>query len=80
MPPLLAIFRRQPPWSIMLGALALLGLIGWADYATGWEWSFFVLYAFPTVLVVWKTANTFHRREKGREGTRLSPGSVRSVR
>lgn len=39
----------------MLGSLVLILLIGWFDYATGWEWSFFAPYAAPLVLVVWKT-------------------------
>jgi signal transduction histidine kinase len=47
--------QRQPQWLVLLEALALVGLIGWFDYATGWEWSFFAPYAVPIVLVVWKT-------------------------
>jgi signal transduction histidine kinase len=48
--------RCQPKWLILLEALVLVGLIGWFDYATGWEWSFFAPYAVPIVLVVWKTS------------------------
>lgn len=47
--------RSQPRWLVLLIALALVGLIGWFDYATGWEWSFFAPYALPIVVVVWKT-------------------------
>jgi signal transduction histidine kinase len=47
--------RRQPKWLVLLEALALVGLIGGVDYATDWEWSFFVLYALPIVMVTWKT-------------------------
>jgi glucose-6-phosphate-specific signal transduction histidine kinase len=47
--------RRQPKWLVLLEALVLVGLIGWIDYATGWEWSFFVLYALPIVMVTWRT-------------------------
>lgn len=46
--------RFQPRWLVLLEALALVGLIGWFDFATGWEWSFFAPYAVPLVLVVWK--------------------------
>lgn len=35
-------------------SLILVGLIGWFDYATGWEWGFFAPYAVPIVLVTWK--------------------------
>jgi hypothetical protein len=47
--------RRQPSWLVLFEALVLVGLIGWFDYATGWEWSCFAPYALPIVLVVWKT-------------------------
>ncbi len=47
--------RHQPRWLVLLEALGLVGLIGWFDYATGWEWSFLAPYAVPIVLVVWKT-------------------------
>lgn len=43
-----------PTWLVLLGALIFLGLIGWIDHMTGWEWSFFICYAVPIVLVVWK--------------------------
>lgn len=46
--------RRQPPWLVVLEALSLVAIIGWVDYVTGWEWSFFIFYAAPIVLVVWK--------------------------
>lgn len=51
----LAAIRRQPEWLVLLEGLALVGLIGWADYATGWEWSFFAPFALPIALVTWKT-------------------------
>jgi signal transduction histidine kinase len=43
------------PVLVLLEALLLVGLIGWIDYAISWEWSFFVLYALPIVMVTWKT-------------------------
>ena len=51
----LGVFRRQPKWLVMIEALLLVGAIGWMDYRTGWEWSSFVFYSLPIVLVVWKT-------------------------
>ena len=47
-------FRRPPPCWVLLGALVLMGVIGWLDYITGWEWSFFGPYAVPIVVVVWR--------------------------
>jgi signal transduction histidine kinase len=47
--------RRQPQWLVLLEALALVGLIGWFDHATGWEWSFFAPFAAPIALVAWKS-------------------------
>jgi hypothetical protein len=47
--------RRQTKWLVLLGALVLVALIGWIDYTIGWEWSFFVLYGLPIVMVTWKT-------------------------
>lgn len=47
--------RRQPQWLVLLEALVLVGLIGWLDYVTGWEWSFFAPFALPISLVTWKT-------------------------
>src|SRR5581483_9602418 len=38
-------FCRQPVWLAISEAAILVGLIGWVDYLTGWEWSFFVFYA-----------------------------------
>lgn len=42
-------------WVVLLQALLLVGLIGWLDYVTGWEWSFFAPYAVPIILVTWKS-------------------------
>jgi signal transduction histidine kinase len=47
--------RRQPKWLVLVEALVLVGLIGWGDYITGWEWSFFAPFALPIILVTWKT-------------------------
>ena len=47
--------RRQPKGLVLLEALGLVGLIGWFDHATGWEWNWFAPYALLIVLVVWKT-------------------------
>ncbi|MEP6672506.1 MAG: sensor histidine kinase [Chthoniobacter sp.] len=46
---------RQPEWLVIGEAASLVGLIGWVDYITGWEWSFFLFYAVPIVPVVWKS-------------------------
>src|SRR6266446_3167266 len=46
--------RRQPPWLVFIEALVLVASIGWVDYVTGWEWSFFIFYALPIFLVVRK--------------------------
>ena len=43
---------RKPQWFILLIAASMVGLIGWFDFATGWELSLFVLYAFPILVVV----------------------------
>lgn len=43
----------SPPLQRLLffiAALALVALIGYADYITDWEWSLFVFYAFPILL------------------------------
>lgn len=47
--------RRQPNWLVLIEALVLVALIGWVDYATGWEWNFFAPFALPIILVTWKT-------------------------
>lgn len=47
-------FQRPPPWPMLLAALGLVGLIGWVDHVTGWEWSCFAPYAVPIVLVTWQ--------------------------
>jgi signal transduction histidine kinase len=46
--------RRQPKWLVLFEALALVGIIGWLDHVTGWEWSFFAPFALPIALVAWK--------------------------
>ena len=46
--------RRQPTWLVLLEAVILVGLIGWVDHVTGWEWSYFAPYAVPIILVTWK--------------------------
>ena len=50
--------RNQPQWLLFVEALALVVLIGWVDYSTPWEWSFFILYALPIGLVTWNTNRT----------------------
>ena len=47
--------QRQPPWLVLLEALVLVGLVGWVDHVTSSEWSCFMPYAVPIVLVSWKT-------------------------
>jgi len=46
---------RWPNTLVLLAASTLVALIAWVDYITGWEWSFFIFYAFPIATVVWKT-------------------------
>jgi len=46
--------RSQPRWLVLVEAFALVCLIGWVDDITASEWSFFVFYAVPIVLVVWR--------------------------
>jgi signal transduction histidine kinase len=43
--------NRQPPWLVIFEASGFASFIGWIDYVTGWEWSFFVFYAAPIVVV-----------------------------
>jgi signal transduction histidine kinase len=40
---------------VVAGALVLVALIGWLDHITGWQFSLFVFYAIPILLVVWHT-------------------------
>ena len=54
MPSFPTMFRYQPRWLVLLEALALVGLIGWFDSATGWEWNFSAPYALPIAGVAWK--------------------------
>ena len=49
------ILRRQPQWIVILEATVLAGAIGWIDYVTTFEWTFFVFYSFPIILVTWKS-------------------------
>ncbi|MCX6876654.1 MAG: sensor histidine kinase [Verrucomicrobia bacterium] len=50
----LAALRGRPQWFSLLVALVMVGVIGWIDRVTGWEWSLFLFYAFPIVLGVWR--------------------------
>ena len=43
---------RQPRWLVVTVSAVLVVVVGWLDNLTGWEWSLFVLYALPMVLVV----------------------------
>jgi signal transduction histidine kinase len=47
--------RRQPKWLVLFESLLLVAVIGWFDYVTGWEWSFFAPFALPIILVTWET-------------------------
>lgn len=38
---------------IYLACLAMLGLLGWVDYATGYELGFFVFYSAPVGIAAW---------------------------
>jgi signal transduction histidine kinase len=57
--PLHEILRRQPRWIVILEATVLAGLIGWVDYVTPWEWTFFVFYSVPIILVTWRVGRRF---------------------
>ncbi len=52
--PSLGVLRRQPPWITCLVALTMVGVIGWMDRVTGWEWNFSLCYALPIILAVWR--------------------------
>ncbi len=47
--------EEQSSSCALLEALVVVGLIGWLDRVSGWEYSFFAFYALPIVFVVWKT-------------------------
>ncbi|MGH7935669.1 MAG: hypothetical protein ACREF8_01510 [Chthoniobacterales bacterium] len=44
-----------PIWLVLVEAFVLVGLAGWFDYVTGWQWSVLELYVPPLVLASWKT-------------------------
>jgi len=52
--PLRETMIRQPGWLVVIETLGLIALIGWFDYNTGWEWSFFAPFALPITLATWK--------------------------
>lgn len=39
--------------SVKLAGLAVLGLIGWLDYITGYEFGFFIFYFIPVAIAAW---------------------------
>ena len=45
--------RRQPAWIAAIPPVIMTVLMGWLDYATGWEVSLFIFYAVPIILAVW---------------------------
>lgn len=45
--------KRGRPRLIFAGCFLLLGLLGWLDYLTGYEMSFFVFYSVPVGLAAW---------------------------
>lgn len=45
--------EARPPGGLLAAGLALVGLIGMVDYATGYEWSWSVFYLAPVALVTW---------------------------
>lgn len=45
--------RKRNSIAILIWGCALVLCIGWLDKSTGWEWSLFVFYALPILLVVW---------------------------
>ncbi len=44
---------RGPSRLVILGCFALLAVLGWLDYVTGYEMSFFVFYSVPVGLAAW---------------------------
>lgn len=46
------IFKHPPAWLVVAESLVMVVLIGWIDYVTNPEWSFFIFYAVPIILVV----------------------------
>src|SRR5437868_3254998 len=47
------ILRSQPRWLLLAEAMLGILLIGFLDYATGWELSLFVFYGLPIAMAVW---------------------------
>jgi hypothetical protein len=43
----------------IIAAVAVLGLVGWIDYRTGYEISVYALYAFPVAWIVWTVSMTW---------------------
>lgn len=46
-------FSHQSKWTILGEAILLMAVIGYVDFATGYEISLFVFYAFPILFAVW---------------------------
>ena len=44
----LSVMTAASKWSVLFVALVLVALIGWFDYATGWESDASTLYASPS--------------------------------
>lgn len=40
-------------WVVRLVSLAVLAIIGWLDYATGYEFGFFIFYFVPVAISAW---------------------------
>jgi signal transduction histidine kinase len=51
----LSVIMASPKWLALLTTLVLVGLIGWLDYVTGWEWDASTFYALPITLIVFRT-------------------------
>ncbi len=51
--------EKQPRWLVFVEALVSITVIGELDFVTGWEWSFFIFYAFPIALVVRKMGRRY---------------------
>jgi len=47
------LFRRRPRVWLYIDAAVLVGLIGFLDYATGYEVAFYPFYSIPILLMVW---------------------------
>ena len=53
-PALLRVVEGRSPTAVALAALALILVLGWVDFVTGWELSFSIFYFAPVALGSWR--------------------------